>query len=226
MPSADAGHRSAIADYRVQTLCATHTYTNQENRNQDRSHAHSHQEQANTTLTPATPGMNCCIAGNNYPTNQMHRFMVTATHRHTVSFPPLLQGSRCYTDASTVPDQVSSLPRKAGIGIFNINTQVQPPQNIYIKAAMQHSTSVLMAEAAAITAQLQLQHTNFLSDSQQLVDFLNSSDHSNPPDWRIKYLTQLFDNFSRNRSTGTFKKQRNFSLLLLLFPISVLIQIM
>ena len=80
---------------------------------------------------------------------------------------------------------------------------------------MHHSTSVLMAEAAAlalaatITAQLQLHHINFLSDSQQLVDFFNSSDHSNPPDWRIKYLTQLFDNFTSNRSTGTFKTQRN-----------------
>lgn len=164
-------------------------------------------------LLPANT--NITTTGNNSPTNQMHRFMATEAPRHIVSFPVLLQGSRCYMDASTMPHQVSSLPRKAGIGVFIINTQVQPPQKIYIKAAMQHSTSVLMAEAAAlalataITAHMHLQHTNFLSDSQQMVDFLNSSDHSNPPNWRIKYLTQLFDNFSCNRSTATFKIQRN-----------------
>jgi hypothetical protein len=91
----------------------------------------------------------------------MHRYMVTAPRRYTVSFLALLQGSRFYIDASTEPDQGSLLPRKA-LGIFIINTQVQPHQNIYIKAALQHSTSVLMAEAAAlalaaaVTAHLQI----------------------------------------------------------------------
>ena len=76
--------------------------------------------------------------------------------------------------------------------------QVRPPQHIYIKAAMLDLSSVLMAEAAAlalaatVTEQLNLQHTTFLSDNQELVLFLNASDCSNPLDWRIKHLTQTF----------------------------------
>ena len=42
-----------------------------------------------------------------------------------------------------------------------------------------------MALAAAVLDRLQLQHTNFLTDSQDLVNFFNSADHSNPPDWRM-----------------------------------------
>jgi hypothetical protein len=46
--------------------------------------------------------------------------------------------------------------------------QVHPPQRVYIKAAMSDSTSLLMAQAAAlalaaiVTERLHLQHTNFL----------------------------------------------------------------
>jgi len=92
--------------------------------------------------------MNVRISGNASSPSQTHRYMATSTHRYTVLFPALLHGSRCYTDASTMPDQVSLLPIKAGIGVY-INTQVRP-QNIYVTAAMQDSTSVLKAEAAAL----------------------------------------------------------------------------
>jgi hypothetical protein len=97
------------------------------------------------------------------------------------------------------------------LGVFIINTQVHPPQNIYIKAAMKDSTSVIMAEAAvlalaaAVTAQLEMYHTNFLSDNQELVSFINSRDQSNPPDWRIKHLIQLFINYTHQRHTRTIK---------------------
>jgi len=99
--------------------------------------------------------------------------------------------------------------------VLIINTQVHPSQNIYIKASMTDSTSVLMAEAAAmalgaaVTDRLQLHHTNFLSDSQELVSFFNANDHSNPPDWRIKYLTQHFIDYTQYRSTSTFKITRS-----------------
>jgi hypothetical protein len=49
-------------------------------------------------------------------------------------------------------------------------------------------STVLMAEAAAlalataITERMHLCHTNFLSDNQELVQFINTTDHSNPPD--------------------------------------------
>ena len=39
-----------------------------------------------------------------------------------------------------------------------------------------------LALAAAVTAHLQIQRINFLSDNQELVNFFNSSDLSNPPD--------------------------------------------
>ena len=93
--------------------------------------------------------------------------------------------------------------------------RVRPPQHLYIKAAMLDLSSVLMAEAAAlalaatVTEQLSLQHTNFLSDNQELVLFLNASDYSNPPDWRIKHLTQTFINHTTQRSTGIYKIRRN-----------------
>jgi putative N-acetylmannosamine-6-phosphate epimerase len=122
-----------------------------------------------------------------------------------VHLPALLSGARCYTDASILPDAVSSLPRTAGIGIFIINMQVHPPEQIYIKATMSDSSSVIMAEAtalalaAAVTERLNIHHINFLSDNQQLVHFFNGSDGSNPPDWRIKHLTQSFINHTKER---------------------------
>lgn len=91
----------------------------------------------------------------------------------------------------------------AGIGVLIVNPQVQPTQTIYIKAKLTGSSSVLMAEAAAlalaaaVTDCMNLDNITFLSDSELLVQFLNAADQSNPPDWRIKYYTQLFSNHSR-----------------------------
>jgi hypothetical protein len=47
-----------------------------------------------------------------------------------------------------------AIPRDAGIGIFIVDTQVQPPHSIFIKAAMKNSSSVIMAEAAALALAL------------------------------------------------------------------------
>jgi hypothetical protein len=66
---------------------------------------------------------------------------------------------------------------------------------MYIKAKLHAYTLVLMAKAAAlalasaITHKLNITGTNFLSDSEQLVHFLNKDDLSNPPDWWIKPFT-------------------------------------
>jgi hypothetical protein len=60
--------------------------------------------------------------------------------------------------------------------------------------------SVLTAEAAAlalaalISERLGFQQVNFLSDNQQLINFLHDSDNANPPDWTMKYYTQMFYN--------------------------------
>jgi len=115
-----------------------------------------------------------------------------------------------YRHMTALPDKLM-----VRLDVFIINTQVHPPQNVYIKTAMKDSTLVLMAEAAAlalavtVTDRLQLNHINFLSDSQQLVQFLNSSDHSNPPDWRIKPFTQIITQ-GRSTSIGV-KVSRNMN---------------
>jgi hypothetical protein len=108
-----------------------------------------------------------------------------------------------------------STPRNAGIGVFIINNQLQPPQQVYIKAMMRDTASVLMAEAvalalaASVTQHLQLTNINFLSDNQQLVHFLNGSDLSTPSDWRLKPFYPDIMNSSHQRSTSILKISRN-----------------
>lgn len=179
-----------------------------------RNQACRNEQQPHNNQQAVLSGMNTVIIGTGSSPGQSNSNMVSFSGRYTVNLLGLLQGSKCYTDASTMPDLHSLIPKKAGIGVLITNTQVHPPQNIYIKAAMSDSTSVLMAAAAAlalaiaVTDRLHLQHTNFLSDNQELVHLLNCSDHSNPPDWRIKHLTQLFINYTHQRSTRAYKIKR------------------
>jgi hypothetical protein len=89
-----------------------------------------------------------------------------------VPFLTSIIGTRCYTDASTTPDITASAPKQAGLGIFIINTHVQPPLSIFIKATMQDSSSVIMAESAAMALvaqllnQVQCHQATLLSDNQ------------------------------------------------------------
>jgi len=146
-------------------------------------------------ITNYTRGINVAHAGTNNASNHGNNYSTAMLDRWLELFPTLIQGTRCYTDASTQPDQTPSLHKEVGIGVFIINTQVSPPLSIFIKAAMQNSTSVLMAEspammvAAMLLQKLNLQEATLLSDNQQLVHFLNRADLSNPPDWRIKPYT-------------------------------------
>jgi ribonuclease HI len=111
--------------------------------------------------------------------------------------PSNFHGYRCYVDAATAPDSNNLYPKFAGLGIFIVNTEVNPPFSTFIKAFMQDSTSVLMAESAALALALSLcrkmnlGHTQFYTDSQLLTDCINGPDPSNPPDWRIKPFTQI-----------------------------------
>jgi hypothetical protein len=124
--------------------------------------------------------------------------LLQVANRYTITDLTTLQGSTCCVDASTSPDKLPSPADEAGIGIFLVNTQVLPTQMVYIAARLNASTSVLMAEAAAlalastVTDRMNLQGINFLSDCAQLVQFLNMQDHTNPPDWRSKHFTQIF----------------------------------
>jgi hypothetical protein len=123
----------------------------------------------------------------------------------------LLPGYRCYVDASTAPDQPNQQPKLADLGVFILNIQEQPTEAIYIRAHLQACTSVIMAKAASLALasmlldRLNLSGVNFLSDSEQLVHFLNKDDLSNPLDWRIKPYTQQFYNHALTRSSKIYK---------------------
>jgi len=65
-----------------------------------------------------------------------------------------------------------------------------------------------LALATTITDCLGLQQVFFLSDNQQLVHFLNGPDQADPPDWRIKYFTQTFTNFTSTTASRVLKIQR------------------
>lgn len=121
---------------------------------------------------------------------------------------------RCF---HTTPDQPNLHPRKAGLGVFILNLQEQHPQALYITATLHACTSVIMVEAAGlalasvITTNLNLAGVNFLSDSEQLVSFLNQQEHSNPPDWQIKPLMQIFINNATARASKIYKIHRTLN---------------
>lgn len=155
--------------------------------------------------TQRTTGMNLSYAGmvradcHTEPSSS-----IIQIDRNTIQVPALLPGVRCFADASLLPDNPSRPSRTAGLGILFVNTQVHPAQTIYIyiKAFMTGAHSVIKAEAATlalaaiVSDKLNFGNTTFLSDCQQLVDFLNITDQSHPPDWRITYYTQIFANYS------------------------------
>jgi hypothetical protein len=88
---------------------------------------------------------------------------------------------------------------------------------MYIKAKLQDCTSILMVEAVAlalastITARINLTETNFLSDCEQLVHFLNKEDLTNPPEWTIKPLTQMFANHAHSSGAKIYKIHRSLN---------------
>jgi hypothetical protein len=52
---------------------------------------------------------------------------------------------------------------------------------------------------------------SFLSDCAHLVDLLNSYDHSNLPDWRMKPHIQIFQDYTRDRRAQVHKIDRNLN---------------
>ena len=116
-----------------------------------------------------------------------HEVQLPAPPLFRVLLPALIPGTRIYTDAAMAPDSLPQATRKAGLGIFIVNAH-QPNQSaVYIKAISPQTTSVLMAEAAAlmlaadIASALQIRQPTFLSDNQQLMTFFYRSENSNPP---------------------------------------------
>jgi hypothetical protein len=81
----------------------------------------------------------------------------------------------CFVDASTKSDNGLSHLRRAGLGIYIVNLQVQPPNFTYIRTISQQTYNVIYVEAAAlalaavITHRLGLYSVDFLSDSLQMI---------------------------------------------------------
>jgi len=73
------------------------------------------------------------------------------TQVQQIQSPQDLQGITCYVDASTKPDSLSHNIHPACLGIVIVHTQVQPASKIHIKAVLNDTSSVIMAEAAAIS---------------------------------------------------------------------------
>jgi hypothetical protein len=138
-----------------------------------------------------------------------------SSNQRSCSLPSLLSGPRCYSDASTTPDNISSDARKAGLGIFFLDPSHQI--TFYIKAQINQVTSVIMAEAAAmalvawITSLLHIRNTHFLTDNQLLPNFFNGSDLCSPPHWDIKPFTQRFLNAVANSNCRVHKIHRSFN---------------
>jgi hypothetical protein len=138
-----------------------------------------------------------------------------STNNFNCSLPILMPGPRCYSDASIAPDSISSRARSAGLGILLLD----PTHNLkcYIKAKIDHISSVLMAEsasmalAAKICALLSISDISFLTDSQILASFFNGPALDKPPQWEIKPYTQKFLNATGNYNWKVFKVQRDFN---------------
>jgi ribonuclease HI len=119
---------------------------------------------------------------------------------YRISMPNLLQGLKIYTDASIAPDTNPATNRIAGLGVFFINPGIHQNLNVYVKATLRSVSSVFTAEVAAlalagtIVRRINYQEATFLSDSQQLVTFINSNNEDQLPRWDAKFYTQTFKN--------------------------------
>lgn len=145
-----------------------------------------------------------CFAGTHAEGQDQHQFRLGLRSDQAIcSFPILLHGARCYSDAS------------AGLGIFILDPSEQ--LKVYIKASVNQVTSVLMAEAAGlafaawVTSLLHIRDISFLTDCQILVNFFNSSDLSSPPSWDIKQFTQRFLNAVANSNRQVLKVERSLN---------------
>jgi len=156
-------------------------HTNHQSVNTTMQPTHSAEPLANLAIEPphlgdTVSGMNCSVADFGRSESQTPGSPNPVMHRYIIHQPALLPGVRCYANASTPPGSPSLSSKTAGLGVFFVNAQVQPAQTIYIKAFITGVDSVLMAEAAATTIndRLSFNNTNYLSDCQELVQFLST----------------------------------------------------
>jgi ribonuclease HI len=175
------------------------------------AHMNAHLEALQNPVSP--PLQDISLYTNNTSAGTEQRSFQT-TDPFLVSFPSSFAGTRCYTDAATLPDNHTSGTRQAGLKVFIINTDENPPTSIFIKALLQESSSVLMAESTTLALatnvlnQIQCRRYTIFSDNQHLVHFLNKSNLSNPPDLRIKPYSQSAANLLANYNTQVRRIKR------------------
>jgi len=125
-----------------------------------------------------------------------------------------MEEQRIENDRSALKNRVEAGTSRLHLPRSTTSLPLRPCILIFIKAAMRNSSSVLMAEAGALALvavllkQIQLHHTTLLSDNQQLVHFLNGSDLSHPPDWRMKPYTQIISSTLSGTTTAIRKITR------------------
>jgi len=103
-----------------------------------------------------------------------------------IQIPQMLQGITCYVDASMELDTLAHNIRPAGLGIFIVNMQAQPESRIHIKAVLNDTSSVIMAEVAAVALAakvldaMQVHEAQIISDNIILLQYLNEQEHNHP----------------------------------------------
>jgi hypothetical protein len=87
----------------------------------------------------------------------------------------------------------------AGLGIYILNSQIQPSVTVTFKAVLRDSQSVFVAEAAALAFAtsllhfMQMDHVNYFTDNQLLAHYLNNADRFDIPDWRAAAYTHIIN---------------------------------
>jgi hypothetical protein len=100
------------------------------------------------------------------------------------------------------------------LGIHIIDLQAQPANHIHIRASLKGIHSVVSAEAAPMALAVVVLHKMnsnsivFYSDCATLVDILNSRNSASLPDWRMKFYTQIFDDYTKGRIPRIVKLER------------------
>lgn len=124
----------------------------------------------------------------------------------------LVSEVKCFVDAAIQPDSPSSMPRKAGLGIHILDHSSN--LKLFIRAHVQNCPSVLIAEASALLMgaiacdSLGFNQVAFYTDNQILATYLNTQRTQEPPDWRMKPITQDFCNWASTRSISIAKIHR------------------
>lgn len=130
-------------------------------------------------------------------------------------FPALLPGTRIYRCIMCTWHELPGF--KASRNWDFLRQQSSAATVDYIPHALNHLGTDGRSSWSG-SGSLQIQDPSFLSNNQQLVNFINANDHSTPPHWSIKTYTQSFFNHYSNENCKVFKIDRTFNTTAHLLP--------